>query len=66
MSVYSENRTKPITTVCGQTAELLIVKAGGSCSYHWVYGVKDGAYFNNILEVAPYLQENMPHIRYKN
>jgi hypothetical protein len=36
MTVYSENCTKPITTVCGQTAELLIVKAGGSCSYHWV------------------------------
>lgn len=25
---YSENRIKPITTFCGQSAELLIVKAG--------------------------------------
>jgi hypothetical protein len=29
--VYTENHTKPII----QNAELLIVKAGGTYSYHW-------------------------------
>jgi hypothetical protein len=34
--VYSENDIKPINTLCGQNAELLIVEAGGTYSYHWV------------------------------
>jgi hypothetical protein len=28
--VYSKNHTKPINTACGQNAELVNVKAGGS------------------------------------
>jgi hypothetical protein len=32
--VYSENHMKPINTLCGQNTELLIVKAGGTYSYH--------------------------------
>jgi hypothetical protein len=32
---FSENRTKNINTLCGQNAELLIVKVGGTYSYHW-------------------------------
>jgi hypothetical protein len=31
--VYSENHTKHINTLCGQNAELLKVKAGGSYNY---------------------------------
>jgi hypothetical protein len=31
ITVYSENRTKPINALCEQNAELLIVKAGGVC-----------------------------------
>jgi hypothetical protein len=33
--VNSENHMKPINTFCAQNTELLIVKAGGMCSYHW-------------------------------
>jgi hypothetical protein len=36
IAVYSENHMKPINTLCGQNAELQIVKAGGSYRYHWV------------------------------
>jgi hypothetical protein len=32
--VYPENDTKPINTLCGQSAELLNVKAGGAYNYH--------------------------------
>jgi hypothetical protein len=32
--VYSENHTKHIDTLCGQSKELLIVKVGGIRSYH--------------------------------
>jgi hypothetical protein len=35
ITVYSENNTKLINTLCGQNAKLLIVKRGGTCSYHW-------------------------------
>jgi hypothetical protein len=34
ISVFSENHMEPINTVCGQNEELLIVKAGGTYSYH--------------------------------
>jgi hypothetical protein len=30
IAVYSENHTKLINTLCGQNAELLTVKAGGT------------------------------------
>jgi hypothetical protein len=30
ISVYAENHTKPKNTLCGQSAELLSVKAGGA------------------------------------
>jgi uncharacterized protein YktB (UPF0637 family) len=33
IAVYTENYTEPINTLCGQNAELLIVKAGGLYSY---------------------------------
>jgi hypothetical protein len=35
IAVYSDSHTKPINTLCGQNAELLIIKAGGTYSYHW-------------------------------
>jgi hypothetical protein len=34
IAVCIENHTKPINTVCGQNAELFIVKACGMYSYH--------------------------------
>jgi hypothetical protein len=37
--VYSENHTKHINTLCGQNAEVFIVKAGGTCSYHRAFKV---------------------------
>jgi hypothetical protein len=36
IAVYSENRMKLISTLCGQKVELLIVKSGGIYSYHKV------------------------------
>jgi hypothetical protein len=35
IGVLSENHTKPINTLCGQNAELLIIKAGGTYNYRW-------------------------------
>jgi hypothetical protein len=35
--VYSENHMKPINTLCGQNAELLNVKVGGTYSYHCAF-----------------------------
>jgi hypothetical protein len=32
--VYSENHTKHINTLCGQNAEVLNVKVGGTYNYH--------------------------------
>jgi hypothetical protein len=34
-AVYSENHTKPTNTLCGQNAELLIVKVSSTYNYHW-------------------------------
>jgi hypothetical protein len=34
IAVYSENRPKPIYTLCGKNTELLAVKAGGTYTYH--------------------------------
>jgi hypothetical protein len=34
IAVYSENHRKPINTAFGQNAELLVIKAGGTHSYH--------------------------------
>jgi hypothetical protein len=34
ITVYSENHMKPMNTLCGQKAELLNVKAGGTYNYH--------------------------------
>jgi hypothetical protein len=31
---YTENHMKPLNTLCGQNVELLIVRAGGTYSYH--------------------------------
>jgi hypothetical protein len=33
-AVYCENHMEHTNTVCGQNAELLIVKVGGTYSYH--------------------------------
>jgi hypothetical protein len=33
-AVYSDNYMKQINIFCGQNAELLIVKAGGTLSYY--------------------------------
>jgi hypothetical protein len=35
IAVYSENRTELIDTLCGENAELMTVKAGGTYNYHW-------------------------------
>jgi hypothetical protein len=35
IAVFYENHTKPVNPLCGQKAELLIVKTGGTYSYHW-------------------------------
>jgi hypothetical protein len=40
VAFYSENHTEPISTLCGQNSELLIVKAGSAYTYHWVLKVK--------------------------
>jgi hypothetical protein len=34
IAVYSENHTQPANTLCGQNAELLNVKTGGTYGYH--------------------------------
>jgi hypothetical protein len=34
MAVYSKNHTKPINTLFGQNAELLLVKERGTYNYH--------------------------------
>jgi hypothetical protein len=34
IAACSENHATPISTLCWQNAELLIVKAGGTYSYH--------------------------------
>jgi hypothetical protein len=39
VSASTENHTKPINTLCGLNVELLIIKAGGICSYHWAFRV---------------------------
>jgi hypothetical protein len=41
ITVYSENHTKPINIHSRQNAELLNVKIGGICSYHWEIRVKE-------------------------
>jgi hypothetical protein len=35
IAVFCDNHAKPSTTFCGQNAELRIIKAGGTYSYHW-------------------------------
>jgi hypothetical protein len=35
IAVYSVNHTKPINTLCGQVTDLLLVKAGGTYTYHY-------------------------------
>jgi hypothetical protein len=39
IAVYTENHRKPLQTLWEQGTKLLIIKAGGTHSYHWV--VKD-------------------------
>jgi hypothetical protein len=34
IAVYSQNHMKPVDALCGQNAELLSIKAGGTCTYH--------------------------------
>ena len=36
-AVCSQTHTKYVSSLCGQTAELLNVKTGGTYSNHWVY-----------------------------
>jgi hypothetical protein len=33
ITVYSENRTKPLNMLCGQNARVLIIKAGDTHNY---------------------------------
>jgi hypothetical protein len=35
IDVYCENHMKSLITLCGQNAELLIIKWGGTYSYQW-------------------------------
>jgi hypothetical protein len=44
ITVHSENHTKPISTMCGQIVELLIVKVGGTYGYHWALNCKSHAH----------------------
>jgi hypothetical protein len=39
IAVYSENHMKPTNTLCVQITELLIIKVGGTHSYHWALKV---------------------------
>jgi hypothetical protein len=36
IAVYSQNHMKGINTLCGQNAEVLVIKAGDTYSYHCV------------------------------
>jgi hypothetical protein len=36
IAVFSENHIKPTNTLCGQNAELLIVKTGGTYTYSFL------------------------------
>jgi hypothetical protein len=36
IAVYYDSRTKPVDTFCGQDAEFLNVKVGGTYIYHYV------------------------------
>jgi hypothetical protein len=49
IAVYCDNHTKPVNTLCGQSAELLIVKVGGKYSYHWALKGTDHGLFMEIL-----------------
>jgi hypothetical protein len=40
IALYYENNMKPINTLCGQDAEFLTVKAGGTNGYQWAVKVK--------------------------
>jgi hypothetical protein len=46
---YSENPTKPINTLSGQNAELLIVKENGTCKYHRASKVQSKYIFSYSL-----------------
>jgi hypothetical protein len=35
ITVYSENHTKHINTLCGQNAKLQTAKAGGTYTHYW-------------------------------
>jgi hypothetical protein len=35
VTVYSENYTKPISALCGYSADVLTLKVDGTYSYHW-------------------------------
>jgi hypothetical protein len=52
IAIYSENHTKPIYTLCGQNAELLILKVGGTYSYHWALKVQGS---HNVQNLNGYL-----------
>jgi hypothetical protein len=40
ISVYSDNLTKPLNTLCGQNAELSTLKTGGTYTYHYALTLK--------------------------
>jgi hypothetical protein len=50
IAVYSENHTKQVNAVCGQNAELQIVKAGDTYSYHYAFFINSEA---NECDVKP-------------
>jgi hypothetical protein len=49
IGVYSHNRTWPLNMLFGQTAELLIFKAGGTHSYRYTSKNNNGCIFFEVL-----------------
>jgi hypothetical protein len=41
ITTYSGTHTKPINILCGQKAELMIVIARGTSSYHWALKIQN-------------------------
>lgn len=49
VAVFSENRVKPINSVCRQNTNLLNVKEGDTYRYHWALNVLSRMYRVCIL-----------------
>jgi hypothetical protein len=58
ISVYTENHTKPINTLCGQNAELLIIKVGGTLLLFkfWTFSIISLFLNHNVSREEPSLE----------